>query len=100
MHGSLELQSLHDADGRSPPHGEPLGHSHVPALAKKGSYLKHCVSQSWCPPCGRELNPADDVVENRGLYRVFVSRLCQKGFTHYSATIAQLNLLGGLERDG
>ena len=40
----------------------------------------------------------EDVVENRGLYRVFVSRLFSSGLGHYSATIARLRPLSGLER--
>ena len=39
----------------------------------------------------------EDAVENRGLYRVFVSRLLSRGFGHYSATIARLSPLSGLE---
>ena len=33
----------------------------------------------------------EEAVENRGLYRVFVSRLFEQGFGHYSATIARWN---------
>ena len=40
----------------------------------------------------------EDAVENRGLYRVFVSRLFERGFRHYSATIAPLSPPSGLER--
>ena len=39
----------------------------------------------------------EDMVENGGLYRVFVSRLFKHGFRHYSTTIARLSFLGGLE---
>ena len=42
----------------------------------------------------------EDAVENRVLYRVFVSRLFQRGFGHYSATIARLSPPSGLERGG
>ena len=40
----------------------------------------------------------EDAVENRGLYRVFVSRLFCRGFRHYSTTIARLSPPSGLER--
>ena len=42
----------------------------------------------------------EDAVENCGLYRVFVSRLFLRGLGHYSATIARLSPLSGLERGG
>ena len=43
----------------------------------------------------------EDAVENRGLYRVFVSRFFfSKGLRHYSTSIARLNFLSGLERGG
>ena len=37
-----------------------------------------------------------DAVENRGLYRVFVSQLFARGFRPYCTTIAWLSLLSGL----
>ena len=42
----------------------------------------------------------EHVVENRGLYRVFVWCLFPKGFRHHSPTIARLSPLSGLERGG
>ena len=41
-----------------------------------------------------------DAVENRGLYRVFVSRLFSRGFGHYSAIFARLSPISSLERGG
>ena len=42
----------------------------------------------------------EDAVENRGLYRILVSRLFSRGLRHYSTTIARLSPPSGLERDG
>ena len=43
----------------------------------------------------------EDAVENRSLYRVFVSRLFSRGLRHYGATIARLRgPLSGLEQGG
>ena len=56
----------------------------------------------WCGPAFSEWGSmaVEDAVENRGLYRVFVSRLYYGGFGHYSATIARSSPPSGLERRG
>ena len=46
------------------------------------------------PPAVESSIAVENAVENRGLYRVFVSRLFSKGFRHYSATIARLTREG------
>ena len=43
------------------------------------------------PPAVESSIAVEDVVENRSLYRVFVSRLFQRGLRHYSTTIARLS---------
>ena len=60
---------------------------------------------SYWPPAVESSIAVDDAVENRGLYRIlvsrlFVSRLFGRGLGHYSATIARLRPLSGLERGG
>ena len=52
------------------------------------------------PPAVETSIAVEDAVENRGLYRVLVSRMFQRGLRHYSATIARLSPLSGLERGG
>ena len=52
------------------------------------------------PPAVESSISVEDAVENRGLYRVFVSRLLSRGFRHYSTTIARLSPPSGLERGG
>ena len=63
-----------------------------------------CPIPSWpksqWPPAVETSIAVEDAVENRGLYRIFVSRLFLRGLGHYSATIARLSPLSGLERGG
>ena len=60
-----------------------------------------CTNQDLSgPPAVESSIAVEDAVENRGLYRVFVSRLFLRGFRHYSTTNAWLSPASGLERGG
>ena len=69
---------------RSPPEAVPCGSS-----------LQNCLT-----PAVESSIAIEDAVENRGLYRVFVSRLFSRDLRNSSATIARLSPLSGLERGG
>ena len=57
-------------------------------------------AQPWWPPAVESSIVVEDADENRGLYRVSVSRLLSKGFGRYSTTIARSSPPSGLERGG
>ena len=81
---------------------DPLGVHPIPSNCCE-SFLKPATWRhrgSWWPPAFESSIAVEDAVENRSLYRVLVSRLFQRGFRHYSITIARLSPLSGLERGG
>ena len=76
-----------------------LSESASPTQGAEASGVKQ-ASPSYWPPAVDSSIAVEDAVENRGLYRVFVSRLFQRGFRHHSTTIVRLSPPSGLERGG
>ena len=62
--------------------------------------VKNITNSQWHLVVESSVAAVEDTIENRGLYRVFVSRLFWRGFGDYNTTIARLSPPSGLERGG